>query len=131
MQITLTGDDPQLMDFLAADLANDLAIIGIDGNIHIADIQHHPLNAPTKGGDPITLTTIVLAAVGAGGALTVAMSKEGFLTRLAQVLEKYVERRIEVEIDHGGGQRTRLSGPAGQIRKLLQENQTPPNDGQC
>ena len=130
MQITFSGDDPQLMNTLAANLADDLAIAGLDEHIRIADIQHRPLNTPTKGGDPITLATIILAAVGAGGALTVAMGKEGFLTRLAQVLEKYVERRIEVEINHGDGRHTRLSGPAGQIRKLLQDNQAPPGDDQ-
>ena len=129
MQIIFTGDDADLMNAVAADLANDLTIIGLDRDLHIANIRHQTLSGPASRSNPITLTTIMLAATDVDGALTVAMPREGFLTRLTQVLEKYVERRIEVAIDHGGGRRTRLNGPAGQIRKLLEENQTRPGDG--
>ena len=129
MQIIFTGDDADLMNAVAADLANDLTIIGLDQNLQIANIRHQTLSDPAQSSNPITLTTIMLAATRSGGSLTVAMSKESFLNRLVQMLEKYVERRIEVAIDHGAGRRTRLNGPPGQIRKLLEENQTRFGDG--
>ena len=77
--------------------------------------------AGTQKGDPVTLFTVALAAVGAGGVLTVAMGKDGFLTQLARVLEKYL---------HGGQVRAviketprtksvELEGSARQVEKIL------------
>ena len=75
----------------------------------------------TKG-DPITLLAVAAIAVGAGGALTVAMKKDGFLTQLARVLEKYVERRVDLEMERSDGETIKLSGSAGHIRRILSEH---------
>jgi hypothetical protein len=70
-------------------------------------------------GDPVTVAAILLTAVASGGALTVAMSKDGFLTRLAHVLEKFASQRIDVTVE-SGKKKVHLSGPAGKIEKILQ-----------
>lgn len=71
-------------------------------------------------GEVVTLTMVALAFVSAGGALTVAMGKEGFLTRLAQVLEKYVEsQKVEVVIEDKKGHRKKLSGSGKHIERIL------------
>jgi hypothetical protein len=50
---------------------------------------------------------LAVTAVSAGGALTVLLSKDGFLSALARVLEKYVEsRKAEVMIETRKGGRS-------------------------
>lgn len=73
-------------------------------------------------GDPVTLAAVAAIAVGAGGALTVALSKDGFLTQLARVLEKYVERRVQIEITDKAGNPVRIKGSAADVRKILNEH---------
>jgi hypothetical protein len=73
-------------------------------------------------GDPVTLAAVAAIAVGAGGALTVALSKDGFLTQLARVLEKYVERSVQVEITDKAGNPVRIKGSAADVRKILNEH---------
>jgi hypothetical protein len=62
---------------------------------------------------------VVLTAVGAGGALTVALGKEGFLTRLAKVLEAWVRREVEVSIETPEERKLHLTGSASHIEGLL------------
>jgi len=74
--------------------------------------------AEVTRGDPVTLATIVLTAVSAGGALTIAMGKEGFLTRLAKVLEVLAKREVQVTIETNN-EKVHLSGSAGHIERVL------------
>lgn len=74
-------------------------------------------------GEPMTAMTVIALAVSTGGALTVAMGKEGFLTRLAQVLEKYVaSQQVEVVIEDKKGNRKQLSGSGKHIERILSKH---------
>jgi len=66
----------------------------------------------------------VLTAVGAGGALSVLLGKDGFLSALARVLEKYVEgRKVEVLIESDNGNKIQVRGPVGEIKDILKQIQ--------
>ncbi|MBL8253501.1 MAG: hypothetical protein JNJ76_07875 [Candidatus Competibacter sp.] len=82
MHIYLTSDDSNHLAQLAASLNQDLQAAGLG-----EDFTWRSEDAEPVRGEPISTTMIVLAMVSAGGALTVAASKGGFLTRLAEVLE--------------------------------------------
>jgi len=102
MKIQLRHADPSLVQALAADVQGLFADAGLAGGFE-SSMTTQGAGEPVRGVDPVTLTTIVLTAVGAGGALTVALGKEGFLTRLAKVLEAWVRREVEVRIEDPGG----------------------------
>jgi hypothetical protein len=121
MKIELHSDDIELMRGTAAQIGQDLEQAGLSRELRAGALEIRPPSGHLKGGELVSLATIALTAVGAGGALTVALSREGFLTRLVRVLEKVVERRIQVTVEDDRGNKLRLSGPAGQIRKLLSE----------
>jgi len=71
-------------------------------------------------GEIATLVTVLATAVGAGGALTVGMGKDGAITRLVKVLEILVNKKVEVKIEHNGTL-IEMSGSAGHIEKSLKE----------
>jgi hypothetical protein len=75
----------------------------------------------THKGDYATIFTVLVTAVGAGGALTVALSKEGFLTPLARLLEKYLTGGDMTVTIHKTPktEHIELSGSARQIEKIL------------
>ncbi len=120
--IQFRSDNAELMQSLAEQVTEDLQLVGLN-----TDLQ---LSAPVfetseiTRGDPITLTTIALVAVGAGGALSVLLGKDGVLSALARVLEKYVEgRKVEVLIESDDGKKIQLSGPVGEIKDILKQIQ--------
>ena len=70
-------------------------------------------------GDPVTIASIIITAIGAGGALTAALGKEGFLTRLAGALEAYIKRNVEISLTDSTGRALRLSGSAREIERII------------
>lgn len=79
-----------------------------------------PKDFLTKG-DPITGYTIILSLIGAGGALSIAVGKSGFLTRLAEVLQGYIKREVKITVKTAKGTSWALSGPPHAVRKMLEE----------
>jgi len=120
MHIRLQSPDTQTMHTASRTLPQDLQQAGIAEPFELQPVQLQPLgDGLQKGGEVASLATIALTAVGAGGAVAVAMGKDGFFTALAHVLEKYVEQKIEITVKNAAGEEVRLAGSAGQIRKLL------------
>lgn len=116
--ITLRSNDAAFMQDVSAQLAQDLQRVGL-----AADVQ---LTTPTVNehtrGDPATLGMIVATAVAAGGALTVFLGKDGGLSALARVLEKYIEsRKVEVDIETDDGRKVKVSGSLTAIKAVLKE----------
>lgn len=100
-------------DLLQADLANDLQVG--EPSIHT--------DSEAMRGDPVTWTMVALAAVGTGGALTALLGKDGFLSALARILEKYVEgRQAEILIEKDG-EKIEVKGNIVEIKKILQQIQ--------
>lgn len=119
MELVLESDNEQLIHKVNAELSALLERAELTGSLQV----HPPTPARTEfmKGDPVTLFTIVLAAVGAGGALTVAMGEKGFLTQLARTLEKHLQggeiRATLTRTDKG--ERIELEGSARQVEKML------------
>jgi hypothetical protein len=116
--IILRGDDAAFMHELSAQLAQDLQRVGL-----VADVQlMNPSNSEVTRGDPVTLGVIALSAVAAGGALTAFLGKDGGLSALAKVLEKYIEsRKVEVNIETDDGKKVKVSGSLVAIKAVLKQ----------
>lgn len=122
MHIQLKSGDEKALREARAELDRMLSDEGLKGALAVSDPKGEKPDGAQKG-DPITVWTVLLAAVGAGGALTVAMSKEGFLTRLARVLEKLADRQVSVTLEETpkGGRSVSLSGSARHVERVLTE----------
>jgi hypothetical protein len=91
-KILLRGGNAEFMHTLFEQLEQDLNRAGLDTDLKVSAPVTQTDDQVTRG-DPISWTMIALTAAGAGGALTVLLGKDGFLSALARVLEKYVEGR--------------------------------------
>ncbi len=95
-RITLRGDDAALLHELSTQLAAELQQVGLAVEMQITT----PSDEEATRGDPVTFGMIIATAVAAGGALAEFLGKDGGLSALAKVLEKYVEsRKVEVLIE--------------------------------
>lgn len=116
--ILLRSDDAAFMQALSTQLAQDLQEIELDADVQLTT----PSATEATRGDPVTLGVIALSAVAAGGALTVFLGKEGGLSALAKVLEKYVEsRKVEVLIETDNGKKVQINGSLAAIKAVLKE----------
>lgn len=82
--------------------------------------EPEPQQAQRNMGEIATLVTVLVTAVGAGGALTVGMGKDGAITRLVKAVETLLNKKIEVKIEHNGTL-IEMSGSAGHIEKTLKD----------
>ena len=120
--IQFRSDNTELMQSLPDRITKDLQQIGLDADLQVGDLVVE--TGETTRGDPITLAMVALTAVGAGGALSALLGKDGFLSALARVLEKYVEgRQVEVLIETETGEKIQVSGPVGEIKEILKQIQ--------
>ncbi len=117
MEFFIKLEDPHAEESrqLVQELYRDLKALGLP--VDDPEIRKPQTTMITRG-DPITLAAIAAIAVGAGGAVTVAMGKNGFLTQLAKVLEKYVDRNVEIDFGDDGNIK-RIKGSAAEIRKIM------------
>lgn len=120
--IQFRSTNAQQLQMIAEQLQQDLQQMPLAAELQLS-APHSETEAVTRG-DVVTWTMITLAAVGAGGALSVLLGKDGFLTALARVLEKYVAgRQAEVIIEDKQGKKITVRGPVGNIKEILQQIQ--------
>ncbi len=113
------GLEPELVQSLSQQIIQDLSTAGIADELQLDSATQQ---TETVKGEPVTLAIIMLSAVGAGGALTALLGKDGFLSALARVLEKYVEgRKAQVIIKQDDGTSIEVSGPVGEIKEILKQ----------
>lgn len=118
-EILFSGSDTAFMHTLPDTLRDALEQQGLARDLQVSSAAQAQEIAR---GDPISLTTVALTAAGAGGALTVMLGKDGFLSALARVLEKYIEsRKTEIRIKTEDGREIEISGPVGRIEGILKE----------
>lgn len=117
MNIQFISTDTYTIRQIADELPAALKEADIDEGFTLSELTI-PAAEPHRG-DVVTLASIVLTAVSAGGAITVAMGKDGFLTRLAKVLEVWANRKVEVMLETEDGEKIHLSGSAGSIERIL------------
>lgn len=77
------------------------------------------LSVPGAKGDPISIGVLVLTMVGAGGFLTAAASSGGLFTSMADILNTYVNRGIEIEIETSSGDKISIKGSSKDIEAAL------------
>ena len=120
MHIQLSGTDEAVIQAARVELYALLGEYGMEETLTVSPPVAQKPGGAVKG-DSVTIFTVLLAAVGAGGALTVAMSKEGFLTRLARVLETLADRKVSVTLEEtpDGRRNVSLSGSARQVERML------------
>lgn len=122
MELLLESDDKQFLAQAREELINLVQTHGLADRLYAGQVTADPSQPIERGAELVSVWTVLLAAAGAGGALTVAVSEKGFLTQLARVLEKYIEsRRIRAVIVETpkGGKRLELEGSARQVEKTL------------
>jgi hypothetical protein len=116
MLIRLTNLPTNATTDIHAELEHALADAGLTGFFRASPLAAS--GQEVTRGDPATIATILLTAVSTGGALAVAMGKDGFLTRLASVLETIANRRVDITVELNR-KKVHLSGSASHIEKLL------------
>jgi len=118
MQLFLTSQDNEanLLDLAQQTLEKHQ--LQDDFSLSIQEPEHQ--QAQRNIGEIATLVTVLVTAVGAGGALTVGMGKDGAITRLVKVLEILVNKKVDVKIEHNGTL-IEMSGSAGHIEKALKD----------
>jgi hypothetical protein len=122
MHIRLETLDETTLREARAELEALLTEAELAGEMNLSDpVPEAPVEAVK--GDAATVWTVLLAAAGAGGALTVAMRKDGFLTRLARVLEKMADRNVSVSLVErpDGGRQVKMDGSARHIERMLRD----------
>ena len=119
--IQLRSDNAEFMQTLSEQLVQDLSRTGLDADLQVGAPVTQGDDEATRG-DPVTWTMIALTAAIAGGALTALLGKDGFLSSLARVLEKYVEgRKAEVLIETDSGDKIQVSGRVSEIKAILRQ----------
>lgn len=128
MRIRLASGDETDIRWAEGELKALLADAGLEGKMALSPPIPETSTESQKG-DPVTFWTVVLAAVSVGGALTVAVDKEGFLTRLTRVLEKLADRKVAVTLEETpDGRKVSLSGSARQVERVLTQYMARPSD---
>ena len=119
--IQFLSADETFMKGLSAELEAELQKAGLADDLQVSEAKADTSNTDTTArGDIVSVMQIVAIAAGAGGALTVALGKDGFLSALARVLEKYIEgKQAQVVIEKADGTKVQLSGPMGEIKETL------------
>ena len=119
MELKLQGNNMGEMYDLYEALSIDIAQAGLGNDLSVSE-PIEPLEEATYRADTMSLVTVAVAAVGAGGALSVLFGKEGFLSSLANVLAKYVETRKADLLIEKEGEKIHIQGTAQEIQDILE-----------
>ncbi len=120
MEILIKSDDEQLMQNMQAELREVIATQGLQDALKTGIVTPQ-VPAEKHRGDPMTVFTVLVAAVSAGGALTVALGRDGFLTQLARVFGKYIETgKVRIAVKDSSRE-LEIEGSARRIEKVLGE----------
>jgi hypothetical protein len=123
MELIIIDPDPENTDKVCAEILADFAdlppnVLQAREGEQRAIANHTPGNV--RKGDPITIGSIVISLV-ASGAITAALSKGGFLSKLATVLERYVTRTSKMKLVTKDGREVTIEGPSAKIETILRD----------
>ncbi len=120
MNINIESDNENLLRKMQSELNSLITNAGLQETLHTGAVTPQAPGEAHRG-DLVTIFTVLMAAVSVGGALTVAMGKEGFLTQLAKVFEKYVGGgNIRVVLEEGD-RKLEMEGGARRIERMFGE----------
>jgi hypothetical protein len=121
MEVFVESDDREREDEVYRELLTELGhlepdlakvTLRYDSNIQVTAGE-------IRKGDPGTIYSVLIALVASGGALTVAVSKHGFLTKLTEVLRSYSTKSTRIKVVTKKGEETYIEGPAESIERIL------------
>ena len=69
----------------------------------------------------VEITTLIVSMIGAGGFLSVAASKGGLFTKIAEIFVEHQKRDIHFKIKSKKGKEIELKGPVNKIKELIEE----------
>ena len=114
MELKLQGNDMSAMYDLYEALGAEVTQAGLAGDFSVSE-PTEPLEEVAYRGDIGTWVTVAIAAVGAGGAVTVLISS------IANVIAKHIEsQKLELVIEKDG-QKIDIKGPAKEIQATLEK----------
>ena len=110
---------------LSEQLVRDLKAVGADADWQIEYFtEQQPNEVYRNAADLTAYIPVVVAAVSAGGALTVLLSQEGILAKIAQLFEKRLESKkseLIIRAADGSSIELRSTMTAGEIKSILRE----------
>lgn len=122
MRLMVMSEDDERRDEISANLVEDLQELdSLPFHIEFEKASCAEGERNAKG-DPISISAIILALVSTGGALTIAVGKEGFLSRIAVILDSYVKRKTQIKLKRNDGTEVEIVGPPKNIERLLLES---------
>lgn len=123
MQLIVTSQDAERTDEIYANLLEDLKELNLTPfHVELERPSSEMSERSTAKGDPVSVSAIILALVSTGGALTIAVSKGGFLSRIADVLDSYAKRKIQIKLRGADGAEVDIVGPPRHIERILLES---------
>ena len=122
MQILVESHNTEQKDQLYSNLLEDFKELNLP-NLRIeAKMRDYSVTEYSAAkGDPVSISAIILALISTGGALTIAVGKDGFLSRIASILDSYIKRKIQIKIKSEDGTEVDIVGPSKNIERILLE----------
>jgi hypothetical protein len=116
MELQLQGTSMEEMYELYEALNADIAEAGLASELEVK-APEEPYEEVSYRGDATTLITVAVAAVSAGGALTMLLSKDG-------IIAKYIEsKRVELVVEKDG-EKIQYTGPVGSLSEVLESHES-------
>ncbi|RVU84785.1 hypothetical protein EOL70_11080 [Leucothrix sargassi] len=114
MELQLQGTDMESMYELYEELAQAIGEANIASELEVSEPAESYEEVSYRG-DAGTLITVAVAAVSAGGALSVLLGKEG-------VIAKWIEsKQVELVIEENG-KKTHYKGPVANLSEVLENH---------
>lgn len=120
----LRGLDQTEVQQLAQQLTHEFKAVSTDTDWQVAYTTDKVETGATRSIDLVPYIPIAVAAVSAGGALTVLLGQDGILAKIAQIIEKHIEGKkteVIVKAADGSSIELRANMSAGDIQRILRE----------
>ncbi|WP_020559037.1 hypothetical protein [Thiofilum flexile] len=123
--IELRGADPVDIQQLSEQLVSELKGLDadVDWQIHYST-EHIESKDITRGIDLVPYIPIAVAAVSAGGALSLFLSQDSILGKIAQIFEKQVENKkaeLIIKTEDGSSIEIRANMTGREIENIIRE----------
>lgn len=123
--IELRGADQAEVEQLSEQLISELKAIGADTDWKVEySTEQVESKDITRGIDLVPYIPIAVAAVSAGGALSLFLSQDSILGKIAQIFEKHIESKkaeLVIKAEDGSSIEIRANMSGGDIEKILRE----------
>ena len=123
--IELRGEDYAEIQQLSEQLVSELTALDADTDWQVEySTEQAESKDITRGIDLAPYIPIAVAAVSAGGALSLFLSQDSILGKIAQIFEKHIESKkaeLVIKAEDGSSIEIRANMTGGDIEKILRE----------